>query len=355
MSIVSKASSLTRSRRARTSLLLLAAVLSSTSAFAAGGKDDTVKGERGGGATSGNAGSGNAFSSAGSGETGLNPDRINNKPTDKKWEVGASFEAHRLLIQNDLQGAGRDKFFNYYQVYASWLPTHNDSLSVYFGAYQRFVADPVETGFRLDDVVLRYSHYFDLPANSRIVTRASVYLPTSFSSHKQGLLGAGRLTLGVEKLWGKYVLTRLRANGTGYLQQYDSPVNGGNPNPLASLSGSAELRVNMPFHTPLYVGLEGYTSYTWYLQTHGSLPPGAPGTTPDAYSSTQPIQQSFGGEVFVGYDLPDVAGIKSEIHFALAQGDPALGYNSALHDGISHTYFYWRETSEIYGSLLARY
>ena len=111
----------------------------------------------------------------------------------------------------------------------------------------------------------------------------------------------------------------------------------------------------MPFHTPLSVGLDGYTSYTWYLAANSGLPSGAPGTVTDSLYSTQPIQQRYGGEIYVGYELPDVAGIKTDLHLALAQGDPALGYNSALHEGVQHTYFYWRESSEVYASLLARF
>jgi hypothetical protein len=340
---------------------VLAVLLLSSSAFAAGGKESSVKGDKGGGGGGGGGSGGGGDIGGGGGpsssDTGLNPnpDRLNGPVTNKKWEVGASFESHRLFIQNDLQGAGADKFFNYYDAYASWLPTKNDSLSLYFGVYQRFVADPNETGFRLDDLLLRYSHYFDLPAKVRLLTRASVYFPTSFASHKAGMIGAGRLTVGVEKLWGKYVLTRARVNGTGYWQQYNSPEGGGTPNEVASLSGSLELRVNMPFHTPLAIGLEGYTSYNWYLAANGNLPPGAPGVANDPLYQTQPIQQRYGGEIYVSYELPTLAGVSSEIHLAVAQGDPALGYNSALHDGISHEYFYWRESSEIYGSLLARF
>ncbi len=340
------------------SALALATLLLSFAASAGEGKDSSVKGDKGGGSSGGSSGGdvgGGGGGAGGGAEVGVNPDRITGPVTAKKWEVGASFEAHRLFIQNDLQGAGSDKYFNYYQAYASWLPTKNDSLSAYFGVYQRFIADPSETGFRLDDVLLRYSHYFDLPKDVRLLARAAVFFPTSFSSHKQGMIGAGRLTVGAEKTWGKYVLTRLRMNGTGYVQQYNSPEGGGTPNPAGSLSGSAELRVNMPFHTPLAIGIEGYTSYTWYLAANGTLPAGAPGTVNDSLYSTQPIQQRYGGEIYASYELPELKGFKSEIHVAVAQGDPALGYNSALHEGISHTYFYWRESSEIYGSLLARF
>lgn len=336
----------------------LAILLLSFSAAAAEGKEGSVKGEKeqaAGAGGGGGAGSGTDLGGGGAGELGLNPDRHTDVVTNKKWEVGAGFEAHRLFIQNDLQGAGADKFFNYYDAYASWLPTQHDSLSLYFGVYQRFIADPNETGFRLDDLLLRYSHTFDLPAKVHLLTRATVYAPTSFSSHKQGMIAAGRLTVGLERQWGKYVITRLRVNGTGYWQQYNEPEGGGNPNPVGSLSGSAELRVAMPFHTPLSIGLDGYTSYTWYLAANATLPAGAPGTTVDPLYATQPIQQRYGGEIYAAYELPAVGGMLSEIHLAVAQGDPALGYNSALHEGISHTYFYWRESSEVYGSLLARY
>ena len=41
---------------------------------------------------------------------------------------------------------------------------------------------------------------------------------------------------------------------------------------------------------------------------------------------------------------------------AFANGDPTLGFNSVLHDGVAHYYsVYWRHTSEFYGALSARY
>ena len=54
-------------------------------------------------------------------------------------------------------------------------------------------------------------------------------------------------------------------------------------------------------------------------------------------------------------ELPEVSGVRADLHVAVAEGDPALGYNSLLHDGVSHTYLYFRESSEFYASLSLRY
>lgn len=345
--------------------LAVSALLLAPSAFAAGGKDTSVKGDRGGAETGGGGSDIGGGASYSGGETS---DRIlGTGGVQKKWEIAASAEYHHLLVQNyQLDGVGDDKNFLYYQAYGKWLPTKNDEVALYLGVYQRVLADPQETGFRLDDLLLRYSRYLPIPSiNAQAYGRVGIYFPTSFASHLAGTIGVGRLTLGFEKYWGKYVLTGVRAAGEGYWQQYSTvqgndPTNpaltGGNPNPAARATAAAEVRVNMPFHTPLFAGVDLYTAYTWYYDVNGTPPPGSPGApSVDPQFQHQPVQQSYGGEVFVGYDLPPVQGVKSELHAALANGDPALGYTSFLHDGVTHGYVLFRQTSEVYFSLLARY
>ncbi len=351
-------SPLARKLRGRHAVLVAslasALLLAGPVAQGAGGKESSVKGQRNAESSSSSGGSVSNGASTDSNE--LSRDRSSERPTTERvWEVGAGFETHRLFVQTDLQGFGPDKLFNYYQANASWLPTRSDSVTVFLGAYQRFIADPGETGFRLDDVTIRYGHYFELPGHSQLVTRASVSLPTSFVSYKAGSLGAGRLTAGYDKAWGKYVNTTLRVNGTGFLQQYDSPRNGATPNPLAGFSASVGARVRMPFHAPLTIGVEGYTGYTWFLRPQSQPQSAFFGAVADPQYSQQPITQSYGGEVYVAYELPEVSGVKADLHLAVAEGDPALGYNSLLHDGVSHTYLYFRESSEFYASLSLRY
>jgi hypothetical protein len=67
------------------------------------------------------------------------------------------------------------------------------------------------------------------------------------------------------------------------------------------------------------------------------------------------MQQSYGGEIFVRYVMPEVSGFKSDFTLALAQGDPSLGYPSVLHDGVVHPYLLYRDTAEVYFALEGRY
>ena len=69
----------------------------------------------------------------------------------------------------------------------------------------------------------------------------------------------------------------------------------------------------------------------------------------------QPVSQSYAGEIFVRYVLPSLAGVKSDFSVALADGDPALSYNSVLHDGVSQFYLFFRQTAEVYGTFSVRY
>jgi hypothetical protein len=112
----------------------------------------------------------------------------------------------------------------------------------------------------------------------------------------------------------------------------------------------------MPFHEPLIFGVDATTSYTWFYNVHSGDPSViSNGVAQDPQFSTQPIQQSYGGEIFARYTLPTLAGVKSDFQIALAQGDPELGYTSFLHDGIGYTYLFFRQTSEVYATLSVSY
>jgi hypothetical protein len=147
----------------------------------------------------------------------------------------------------------------------------------------------------------------------------------------------------------------------------DTEAPGGSPNPIGSLGIYLDAEYALPWHDRLTVGADFYTGWTWLYDVHGSapLPPtsygypaGSTGLAPSAdpnYGTSQPVQQSYGGEVYLRYSFPAVKGIKSDFTFAFAQGDPTLGYTSVLHDGIGHVYAFWRQNSEFYGVLSARY
>lgn len=53
--------------------------------------------------------------------------------------------------------------------------------------------------------------------------------------------------------------------------------------------------------------------------------------------------------------MPELAGIKSNLSFAPAQGDPALGSASVPHDGVQHVYLFSRAAAEVYGGLSVSY
>jgi hypothetical protein len=65
----------------------------------------------------------------------------------------------------------------------------------------------------------------------------------------------------------------------------------------------------------------------------------------------QPIQQSYGGEIFARYLLPEVAGFRSDLTVALGNPNP----NFVLHDGVQHLYPFYRDTAEFYVALGGRY
>jgi hypothetical protein len=80
------------------------------------------------------------------------------------------------------------------------------------------------------------------------------------------------------------------------------------------------------------------------------------GATPDPqFGTSQPVQQSYGGDVFVRYVLPDLSGFRSDIALTLANGDPTLGYPSVLNDGIQHPYLLYYDTAEVYLALEGEY
>jgi len=294
----------------------------------------------------------------------VDKDKVAEEQATKKkvrFEGGATWESHALFVQNDLQGSAPDKFFLYYGGYFRTDLFQHNRFEIRTGFYQRFLADPQESGVRMDDVVFSYARIVPLPQQFRLSVRASVLAPTSFISQKMGMITAPRLTLQGDKAFGKYVSLTLRTFGEGYIQQYTA-MEGGAPNPIARVGGSFEASVAMPFHAPLSLGAMLYTGYTWFYDATGTpvtltgYPSGIPRQVQvDPQFDHQPTQQSYGGEIYVGYNLPSLAGVKGDVHVALANGDPSLGFQSRLHDGVSHFYLAFRNTAQVYGALTFRY
>jgi hypothetical protein len=280
----------------------------------------------------------------------------------KPWEVGVSFETHRLVIQNDLAGgdavngppgagAGADKMLNAYSAFVRYDITKHDHLRVIGFMTESFMADSGESGVRLDDTAVAYTHSFPLPKKFNLDANFTFTIPTGFMSYKAGTITALRLGVGVDRKFGPLFL-ELKTGGAYDIQTEESYslAAGGAPTAQASvnIAGSAELQ--MPFYNPLSAGLGAYTGYSWLNDIAAQLP-----AVQDPTFKNQPIQQNYGGEVYIRYLIPMLAGVKPDITFAYAMGDGTLGYTQFLHDGVGHFYVGYRETAEFYATLSLRY
>lgn len=292
----------------------------------------------------------------------MDPDKAAANAEDRKvWQVGGIFETHRLVMQDDLGGAARNKALNYLYLYAGWDPTERDKIQLRGGIYQRFLADQGETGIRADDLVLAYTRNIPLPWKLDMRVTGSLLAPISFEAQTQmSLITVPRLTVTLERSFGDLTVG-LRGSAAYYIVKYRQE-SGGGANPRASALIGASAEYSMPFHKPLSVGLNIQTGYYWLydrksmdnptLAQFGSAPVRP---SEDPFITTPPLNQSYGGEVFVKYVLPELVGAKSDLTLALAQGDSTLGYPSTIHDGRSHVYWMFRRSAQVYLALGVRY
>jgi hypothetical protein len=335
-------------------IVLTAAVCAST-AWAAGGKDDSNKGDR---AAAAAAGGNNAGASAGTAvndaaEPGITSrDRLVENQQPKRWEALVGYEVHRMFVQTDLNGSASSKLFNYWYASFRFDITSKDRLKLRFGVYERFLADPGETGLRTDDLGLSYTRIQDLPGDVNLAVSVGVTAPVSFYSQLAGTITSPSLSLDVSRKFFGFLTTAVRPFGVVYWQRYTATA-GGAPNPIGRVGISADVYAELPFFPALTFGIDGYTGYSWYYEPNGVTPNGT--VVDPTFGTQQPVQQSYGGEVYVRYAVPDIAGIKSDITVAWADGDPTLGYASRLHDGQATLYFAFRYTNELYANLTIRY
>jgi len=335
-----------------------AAVLASTSAFAT----DTGKGETGGKGglgpgESAPAAAGSTFIPLGEGSqnTNANPDVLTKKNEQKPWEIDADFETHRMIRQDDLESFGQDKVFNALGIFASYSLTDNDRIGLREFFIEHFIADQGESGIRADDVTATYTHTQKLPKDFRLGISFALSAPTSFTSQKEGLITAPSLAINLSKRIGRYVSLSARGGAVFFIDKYRE-AEGGDPNAEFRMNFGLDAEVAMPFHEQLSVGISATTSYLWlYNVASGDPSVVATGVTQDPTFSTQPVQQSYGGEIYARYELPTLAGVKSDLALALAQGDPELGFTTELHEGIGYTYLFFRQTSEVYATFTVRY
>jgi hypothetical protein len=283
-----------------------------------------------------------------------NVDRGNTKAEEEKpWELGATFETHRSLVQDDLVN-GAPKVYNLFGVYGLYRLTQNDAISLREYFTEGFVADPGETGVRADDISLAYTHSVPLPRNFLFSATGSLSAPTSLTSQKQGLITAPRLNLAINKRFGRYISAGANLGGGVWIDRY-AEAEGGAANPLAQVAGTLFAEVIMPFHEPLSIGASASTGYFWLYNVQSGDPAVVqPGVVADANYPNQPVTQTYGAEIHVRYALPTLAGVKSDILIAADDGGPGLN-DSVLHDGVGYLYLFDREQAEVYASFTVRY
>ncbi len=266
---------------------------------------------------------------------------------EKPWEVGATFETHRSFIQDDLV-SGAPKVSNVFGFYAVYRLGESDTLSLRQYFTENFVVDQGETGVRADDTALAFTHSLALPRDFLFSTTVSVTAPTSLVAQKEGLITAPRLNLSLAKRFGRYINLGLNIGGGVWIERY-AEAEGGAANPLAQVAGALSADVTMPFHEPLSIGASASTGYFWLYNIPNANP-----SVADANYINQPVTQTYGAEAHLRYQLPSLAGVKSDLTLAVDEGGP--GYSdSYLHDGVGYLYLFDRETTEGYASFTARY
>jgi hypothetical protein len=334
--------------------LLILFVGSAEARAASGGKGGPAPGSTGGGVGPGGGGPSSA------GQADIRGQLREGEGAEKWWSVGAGWETHALFWQNNLDGAGASKLFNYGSLFAGATFLDYNHVSVNFAFYWRFLADEGESGMRLDDVTLVYVRTIPLGYDLTLQPRLTVALPTSFEASKIGLIVAP--TVGVQLNWQPRpdVFAAIRPFATHYFDRY-SVAEGGSANSSNRLGvlmfGEYTLPVLEEMSRPISVGADVYAAWYWNFEVQGSASPNMslPRPTADATFPTQPPHQRYGGELYARYTFPTFYDVRSDIRVALADGDSSLGYNSLLHDGVSHLYLSYFKTAEIYGALTARY
>ncbi len=277
------------------------------------------------------------------------------KPPKRPWEVGAAINVHRLARQNDLAGAARNKQVNYLDIFGSYDITPNDSVMLQWGFYERFMADNGETGFRTDDILLSYTRRFALPYEIGLKITPSFTIPISFASRKASTITDARLLAKVDRKFGDFDLA-FGTYGVYSLSRYRS-MEGGAANSHYSAAVYLNGEYNVPFHRPLSTGLYVRTGYSWQHDVRNSEDNPLPYRQPvdDPQFDGQPVQQTYGGQLYARYDFPELFDAKTDFTVGYGMGSPVLGYTSINHDGVSRLYLGWRHTSQFYMTLSARY
>jgi hypothetical protein len=303
------------------------------------------------------------------GKSGQNPDTTGHKVQEEKpWEVFGGFETHHLLMQNFLTTSAELKTFNVYSLGGRYSVTPDDIVSLGGGAVQYLQADPGEPGWRAFDLSLAYTHRFQLPEKFNLATTGSLTAPISYNSQLASNITTPSIGVTLSRKFGD-LFVALNLRGSYFWDKYTSQNSlgagqsgsaagqgAGQPNTKWAAGGALTAEYTMPFHRPWSIGALVSDSYVWFYDVgQPPLQSNFPGATTYPTTDGQPFQQSYGGEIFTRYILPDIQGFKSDILLALANGDPALGYPSMLHDGVVHPYLLYYNTAEVYVAISGRY
>ena len=272
----------------------------------------------------------------------------NKKEEEKPWEIGVSFETHRLIRQEDV--GGQQKLGNLFGINALYSFTPRDSVGIREYITEGFVADNGETGVRAEDISAFYSHVQPLKSDFVFTSTFSISAPTSLGAQKEGKILSPSLGFGLDKRIG-YFSAGLHLYGTYVFTKYRE-AEGGAPNPQAQVGVTANAEMAMPFLEQLAIGVSVQTGYLWMQNPYGQT--WLPATQDQTYLN-QPVGQSYGGEIFARYILPTIGGIRSDFAIALSQGDSNVGFTSYLHDGVGYLDLFYRQNSDVYAALTARY
>ncbi len=293
-------------------------------------------------------------------ETGLDS-RLGDREGKRIWSIAAGMEFHAAFVLTSPDGGRADRLFNFYFLSTQLFVTSYDQLRVDAGLFEHFLADPGESGLRLADTSLSYTHSIpilteDGLAPSAVPTKGvllragiSATAPTSFSSQLIGIITVARLRLSLERAFLDHSLF-LSVGGFGeyYIDKYRSSPTGGT-NAMSRYAVQAGADYSIPSVKALSAGVGVGSSWTYYYGPDGvSTTPY--GTVADSQYSIQPVQQGYGVQANATYALPTIKEIGSSFALTYSMGD------NVLHGGVQHIYFgFYRRSTEMFASLSARY
>ena len=158
-------------------LLASTAVLLTLNAWAAGGKEESVKGDKpppaGTTVTGGSTAAGEGSQSVDQSSVGVSKNGTAAATVEKPWALSVGLEYHRMFIDNPNGGDKSNTNLMYYYASFRWAFTKHHKVSIRFGLAQHFLADQGETGVRTDDIGIGYGHDFSLPWELNLGTSVS--------------------------------------------------------------------------------------------------------------------------------------------------------------------------------------